>query len=122
MKVYVVLIKDPQMKPYQYPMGKVTKIFKNILGEITHAEIYKNGTNEVIQRHSSVLIPYLSINHNYISTDFNSAPECELKDSSGSEDLFNSPDNKTFNLSSKRPVRQSAIKATQKIKEILNSE
>ena len=57
----IVLIKEDNLKPSQYPMGIIHDINVNILGEITHATILKAKTKEIIQRHSSKLIPYLTI-------------------------------------------------------------
>ena len=58
----LVLIKEQFSKPHQYPLGKITKIYKNDLNEVTHLEIRKGVSGEITKRHASTVIPLLHIN------------------------------------------------------------
>ena len=58
----IVLIKDEHSKISNYPMGRIKEIFKNSLGEVTHAIVFKGRTNQVVRLHSTMLIPYLKVN------------------------------------------------------------
>ena len=55
----LVLIKEPNRKPHDFPMGRVISIQSNDLGEVTGAVIKKGATGEQVKRHSSVIIPLL---------------------------------------------------------------
>ena len=98
----LVLMKEPNLKPHQYPLARVRKVFKNVLDEVTHVELLKGKTAEVIKRHSSVLIPYL---------------KCQLPEN---DSILPEPKNLSDSNSShsNRPVRKAAIQARQKIKDI----
>ncbi|XP_068235640.1 uncharacterized protein [Palaemon carinicauda] len=56
----IVLLKENFTKPNDYPMGVVKEIFTNTLGEVTGATILKGKTQELVKRHSSVIIPLLT--------------------------------------------------------------
>ena len=64
----IVIIKEPNTKICNYPMGKVISITKNINGEVTEAEILKGSTREIVKRHSSVIIPLLTADPSDIDT------------------------------------------------------
>ena len=69
----LVLIKDPNVKPIDFPLGVVEKIVKNYLGEVTELVIYKGKTMERVRRHVSSVVLLLSPNHDYTNTDLPSA-------------------------------------------------
>ncbi|RXG53621.1 hypothetical protein Avbf_13496 [Armadillidium vulgare] len=54
----IVLIKEPFLKPSNYPMGKVEQVQINVNNEVTGATLLK-GNKERIKRHVSSLIPLL---------------------------------------------------------------
>lgn len=54
----IILLKDPYLKPTNYPMGRVTKVDTNALGETTSAWIIK-GNREKVYRHAQTIIPLL---------------------------------------------------------------
>lgn len=55
----LVLIKEDNHKPSNYPMAKIKSLQVNSLGEVTGAELVKGSSNDIIKRHSSRLIPLL---------------------------------------------------------------
>jgi len=55
----IVLLKEPLLKFHQYPMAVVHKIHKNYLGEVTDVEVFKGKSRELVQRHITVVVPYL---------------------------------------------------------------
>jgi len=55
----IVLIKDPMVKSYHYPMAVVTRTYENTLDEVTDVEVYKGKTGETVKRHVSWIIPLL---------------------------------------------------------------
>ena len=59
----VVLLKENFTKPHDYPMGIVKKVEINDLGEVTGATILKGKSRELVKRHSSGIIPLLTINN-----------------------------------------------------------
>ena len=98
----VVLIKEPNCKPINYPMGIIKHVELNSQGECTSVKILKGKTQEVVNRHVTNIIPLLSVNQ----LDNNS------------RDLINT------NLPNIRPPsqRQAAVKAKQKIKSQLKND
>ena len=52
----IILIKEPYMKPNQFPMGIVRETVKNELGEVTNVIVLKGKTREITKRHVSNLI------------------------------------------------------------------
>ena len=55
----IVLIKDPFIKPHNYPLARVISVQKNSIGEVVGAELKKGSTNEIVKRHSSCIVPLL---------------------------------------------------------------
>ena len=55
----VVLLKEPLLKPHNFPMGIVKKITFNEGGEVTGAIILKGSTREEVKRHANSIIPLL---------------------------------------------------------------
>lgn len=56
----IVLLKEQFAKPSQYPMGIITKVVHNCLGETTEADIKKGLTGETVRRHVTSLIPLIN--------------------------------------------------------------
>ena len=52
----VVLLTDKFSKRYNYPMGRVSSVETNVLGEVTSAYVIKGGTREKVYRHVTSLI------------------------------------------------------------------
>ena len=101
----VVLLKESFTKPHDYPMGLVKEIQVNDLGEVTGATIMKGKTRELVKRHSSVIIPLLTVNQSNPSVK--EAHEI-LKD-----------DDLEISRISSRPKRRAAIKSSEASKRIL---
>ena len=57
----LVLLKEVNIKPHHFPMGRVKKVVKNKLGEVTDLEIFKGTTRETVKRHASSVIPLLAV-------------------------------------------------------------
>ena len=77
----LVLIKDPFLKPHQYPLARVKDLVKNSLGEITEVTLVKSN-KEVVQRHVASIIPLLCFNQDDVdeSEDFTDTfPEANKK-------------------------------------------
>ena len=55
----IVLIKEDNCKPSNYPLAIVEELQINDLGETTGAILFKGRTQEVVKRHSSTLIPMI---------------------------------------------------------------
>ena len=56
----IVLIKEPNCKPYNFPLGIIKSLETNSIGENTSAVVFKGKTRELTKRHVSSLIPLLS--------------------------------------------------------------
>ena len=55
----IVLIKETNTKPNNYPLGIIKQTLTNDIGEVTGALVMKGRTRELLKRHSSTLIPVL---------------------------------------------------------------
>ena len=55
----LVLIKEENTKPSNFPMGRIESVTVNELGESTGAVVLKGSTGERVKRHAGVLIPLL---------------------------------------------------------------
>ena len=55
----IVLIKEPLLKPANFPMGIVKEVQVNSFGEVMGTTILKGETREVMERHVSNLTPLL---------------------------------------------------------------
>ena len=96
-----MLIKDPYIKPYNFPLGKILKTFSNSKGETTHGEVFKGTTKKITKRHVSCLIPLI----------YN---EVQIEGS----DIMDSADLSSYSRNS-NTQRKAAISAKLKIKELL---
>jgi len=56
----IVLLVEPHLKQYNYPMGIIKSVNINTLGEVTSATVFKGKTRETVFRHSTSLILLLS--------------------------------------------------------------
>ena len=52
----VVMLVDPLLKQYNYPLGRVVSTQTNSLGEVTRAIVHKGCTKEKVDRHVTSLI------------------------------------------------------------------
>jgi len=55
----IVVIRDPLLKVYNYPLSIVTKVYENSLDEVTDVEVFKGRTGETVKRHVTCIIPLL---------------------------------------------------------------
>ena len=63
----IVLIKEPLLKPSNYPLGRIKEVVKNINDEITGVTVLKGKSGETVKRHSSTIIPLLSYTGDEVS-------------------------------------------------------
>ena len=105
----LVLIREPLLKPTNYPMAVVMEVTENELGEVTSVKLKKGETGEFTIRHSSSLIPLLS--------------RCEYeKQSFQGVQTSSGVDGGTFcgdSKSTKRPKRNAAIACKARMSEII---
>ncbi|XP_068224897.1 uncharacterized protein [Palaemon carinicauda] len=95
----IVLLKEPLAKPCNYPMGRIKEIVKNINNEVTAVKVFKGKTGEILKRHSSSIIPLLSVPND--------------------DEKQGVPDTKNVHIVSSRPKRKAAIQGAAKIHQIL---
>ena len=55
----VILLKEPLIKPNNFPMARILQIVKNDMGETTEVIALKGKTRERVRRHVTSVIPYL---------------------------------------------------------------
>ena len=67
----LVLLKEPLMKPVNYPMAIVRETVFNDLQEVTSVLVYKGATKELVKRHVTSIIPLL-MHDEYFSKSENS--------------------------------------------------
>ena len=103
----VVLIKDPLLKPTNFPMGIVRKLQVNSLGEVTGATLMKGKNREMIKRHVSSLIPLLG-KKEYVNEEPRRSPKPNI-----------SKDNSQENA---RPKRKTALKCNEKVKSLIKDD
>ena len=75
----IVLIREPNIKFINYPMGVILNVFENSIGEVTHAVLKKGSTNETIKRHTSQLKFLFSARDENEPTDPQPAPMLPLQ-------------------------------------------
>ena len=73
----LVLLREDFCKPVNYPMGIIKDVIINDINEVTGATVMK-GNRELVKRHCSTLIPYLSKCDNTDSVSDSS--NCDISD------------------------------------------
>ena len=104
----LVLLKEVNTKPQNYPMGIVKQTIVNDIDECTDVIVYKGKTKEYVKRHVSSIIPLLT------SNEMDLTPE----QISGSITNQNTSNDGQINT---RPQRKAAIDAKLKIKQICDN-
>ena len=56
----IILLKEPLLKPSNYPMALIRDVIENDLGEVTSVICLKGKTKEIVRRHVTSIIPLLS--------------------------------------------------------------
>ncbi|XP_068225225.1 uncharacterized protein [Palaemon carinicauda] len=103
----IVLIKEPLLKPTNFPMGIVKEIKLNSLGEVTGATVLKGKSREETKRHVSSLIPLL-YKREY-EAKFNDKAQSPCEDKLSKEDEVK-----------ERPKRRAAMIGKDKVKKLLD--
>ena len=101
----LVLLKEVNTKPQNFPMGIIKQTIVNDIDECTDMIVYKGKTKEYVKRHVSSLIPLLTSNEMDLTHDQISGSDTEPK-------LTNN------NQIRNRPQRKAGIEAKAKIKQI----
>ena len=65
----IVLIKEENCKPMNFPMAIVKEVKSNINNEVTDAILMKGKTRELVKRHVTSLIPILWGRDNSLTTE-----------------------------------------------------
>ena len=86
----IVLLVDKYLKRYHYPMGRVTSVETNSLGEVTAARVIKGDTRESVYRHVTSLILLISMDE-------------------GDSSIGEAPKSDLLPLLQQRPVRKAAV-------------
>ena len=92
-----MLIKEPLLKPSNYPLGRIKEVVKNINDEITGVTVLKGKSGETVKRHSSTIIPLLSYTGD------------EVSDSNEVADIS----------SRQRPCRKAAVESVKRTRQML---
>ena len=79
----IVLLKEANTKPNNYPLAMVKILEHNTNNEITGAVVFKGKTKELVKRHVTTLIPFLEIN-----PDWEDLPDSTIE---VDEELMTSP-------------------------------
>ena len=108
----LVLIKEPLLKPTNFPLAVVQEVISNDLGETTSAKVRKGKSKEITHRHSSSLIPLLSRSE-YSNLDL---PRTEANSNADCEQLVSS----SRKRATSRSKRSAAIACQNKISRIFN--
>jgi len=81
----VVLLKEKFVKAVNFPLAVVLQVTKNGIGEVTSAKIKRGDNGEIVNRHSTVLIPLLSREYSESTADqsvvetLSECSDCESK-------------------------------------------
>ena len=106
----VVLLKEINIKYVNFPMGIVTRVTTNTLGEVTNVEVRK-GNRETVKRHVKSLILLLK-NGDLPPGDLNVDTSVQVTDQSSVGDI---------GLQTK-PKRQAAIKCKEKMAVLIDED
>ena len=114
----IVLIKEDNCKPLNFPMAIVTDIITNTNNEVTSVILRKGKTRETVKCHVSSLIPILSASES--QTPMSNTQDNHTLESShqASSDPVNSSDMQ----GQKRSKRSAAVESTEKTRRILSEE
>ena len=113
----IVLMKEENTKPINYPLARVKSIRMNSLGEIVGAEVLKGASREVVRRHTTSLIPLLQRSELTANTKGSQAEGEIISDQRQASDANEAEDNK-----SRRPQRKAAKLAQRKTREMVQDE
>lgn len=112
----IVLLKEENCKPINYPMARVKEVKVNVNNEVTDAILIKGKNRELVKRHVTSIIPILSSNE--ISTDSDQISPNSMVQSS--EESDNRPGHHTGAIQKKvRPKRKAAFQSRKKTKQML---
>ncbi|XP_066944612.1 uncharacterized protein [Macrobrachium rosenbergii] len=103
----IVLIKEPLLKPTNFPMGIVKEIKLNSLGEVTGATVLKGKSREETKRHVSCLIPLL----------YRREFEDKLVDKAQSQDVGKQGKEE---VGKEKPKRRAAMIGREKVKKLFD--
>ena len=114
----VVLIKEENCKPINYPMAIVKEVKVNIINEVTDAILLKGKNREIVKRHVTSIIPILTCkemspkSNQIVQNDLHSGPNEPFQDDPGC--LSNTRRKKG------RQKRKAALESVKRTKKILS--
>ena len=103
----IVLVTEEMTKPVNYPMGIIEDTTINDLGEVTSVKVRKGCNRELIERHSSAIIPLLAVAE-YENVVDNEPELIPMKETDGE------------NVSHNRPKRKAALESIERSRKLLD--
>ena len=111
----IVLIREDNCKPINFPMAVVKDTKTNINGEVTEVNLMKGTTREIVRRHVTSLIPILS-QKEMLPTSKKIVENSLLEGEKLDGDILNSSDNTP---SKRRSKRKAALASKDKTSQML---
>ena len=93
----LILLKEPLLKPVNFPMAIVRQVTLNDIGEVTSVLALKGSTKELVKRHATSVIPFISVEYSSLDKFDNAVHELISTEPSAG---------KTLNI---RPTRRAAL-------------
>lgn len=106
----VVLLKEDNFKPVNYPVAIVKQITVNDLNETTGVLVLKGATRELVRRHVSSVIPILK------KSEYTNKPP-NISDESVRQEIKNSPVESKTNSRPRRAAAECGIRKTRALME-----
>ena len=104
----IVLLKEPLMKSYTYPMAIVKKVQVNDINEVTGVSVFKGKTRETVERHITSIIPLLKASLEEVELD-------QPKTKTFPQPLQSLDDKVQNNSERIKPKRSAAIRCNEKL-------
>ena len=114
----IVLIKEENCKPINYPMAVVKEVKININDEVTDAVLLKGKNREVVKRHVTSLIPILTCKE--MSPTSNQIVQNDLHSGSNKASQDHPDCHLNTNRKKGRLKRKAALESIEKTRKILS--
>ena len=115
----IVLIKEENCKPMNFPMAIVKRVTTNINNEVTGAVLQK-GNKEIVKRHATSLIPILQSNCKPLSVDTSDDKENSSTSETVHQKSLSDKDSPTNNSKRRKRRRKAAIESRRKTKKLIS--
>ena len=110
----LILLKESNTKPINYPLGRVASVQVNSLGEVTGATVKKGKTGEIVKRHSSAIVPLLRMSE-CVPTDDGADSPCNEEE----DDLVTNIPVSPSQVEKPRLRREAALHSEEKTRSML---